>query len=32
VFFAPKADKLWMIQTNSNTVFQGVTTRLSRED
>jgi hypothetical protein len=36
VFFSPKADRLWMIQTNPNTVFQGVATRVgqdrSRED
>jgi hypothetical protein len=28
VFFSPRAEKLWMIQTNPNTVFQGTATRL----
>ena len=30
-FFSPKADELWMIQTTSNTVFQGTATRLSHD-
>jgi hypothetical protein len=28
VFLSPKGEKLWMIQTNANTVFQGTATRL----
>ena len=30
VFFSPRADTLWMIQTNQGSVFQGTATRLSR--
>jgi len=30
VFFTPRADRLWMIQTNQGSVFQGIATRLSR--
>ena len=30
VFFTPRADTLWMIQTNQGSVFQGIATRLSR--
>jgi hypothetical protein len=30
VFFSPEGGKLWMIQTNPNTVFQGTATRLWR--
>jgi len=29
-FFTPRADTLWMIQTNQGSVFQGTATRLSR--
>jgi len=31
VFFSPKADKLWMIQTTPNTVLQGIATLLTHE-
>jgi hypothetical protein len=31
VFFSSEAGKLWMIQTNPNTVFQGTATRLFHE-
>ena len=31
VFFSPDAEKLWMIQTTPNTVFQGTATRLSQK-
>ena len=30
VFFTPRADMLWLIQTNQGSVFQGTATRLSR--
>lgn len=30
IFFSPKAETLWMIQTNANTVFQGTATRTSQ--
>jgi hypothetical protein len=30
MFFSPGAEKLWLIQTNPNTVFQGTATRVSR--
>lgn len=30
MFISPKGDKLWMIQTNPDTVFQGTATRISR--
>jgi len=29
MFFSPGGDKLWLIQTNPNTVFQGTATRVS---
>ena len=31
VFFSPEGEKLWMIQTTPNTVFQGTATRLSHK-
>ena len=31
MFFSPKAEELWMIQTNPNSVFQGIATRLLRD-
>jgi hypothetical protein len=31
LFIAPKGEQLWMIQTNPNTVLQGVAKRVSRE-
>lgn len=30
VFISPNGEKLWMIQTNPNTVFQGTATRISQ--
>ena len=29
IFISPKGEKLWMIQTNPDTVFQGTATRIS---
>jgi len=29
IFISPKGDKVWMIQTNPDTVFQGTATRIS---
>jgi hypothetical protein len=31
IFISPRGEKLWMIQTNPDTVFQGTATRSSRE-
>jgi len=31
IFLSPKGDKLWLIQTNSDSVFQGSATRTIRE-
>jgi hypothetical protein len=31
IFLSPRADAIWMIQTNPGTVFQGTATRVSRE-
>ena len=30
IFISPKGEKIWMIQTNPNTVFQGTATRISQ--
>jgi len=30
IFISPKGERLWMIQTNSDTVFQGKATRISQ--